>query len=211
MTIIAICGFQGSGKDTLADILIKKYSFTKLSFAGVLKDIVSILFGWDRKMLEGVTKEDREKREVIDEWWASQLGIPNLTPRWVLMHFGTELFRNHFHQNFWVIVLKRRLNSSDRIVITDCRFPNEIQMIREMDGIIVHIDRMKPQWFDRYRAGEDVEETNRLHDSEKMWIREKFDYVLQNDGTIEDLKKSTKNLLVSMNIRKQKSLLHIFW
>ena len=44
--IIGICGLQSSGKDTLGNILVEKYGFKKLSFAGVLKDIVSILFGW---------------------------------------------------------------------------------------------------------------------------------------------------------------------
>ena len=97
MTIIAICGFQGAGKDTLANILIEKYGFVKLSFAGSVKDVASCIFGWDREMLEGTTQESRKQREVIDEWWAKRLNIPHLTPRWVLQNFGTDLFRNHFH------------------------------------------------------------------------------------------------------------------
>jgi hypothetical protein len=101
--IIAICGLQGSGKDTIGSYLINKYDFTKLSFAGILKDIVAILFGWDREMLEGATKESRDWREGVDSWWSEKLQIPNLSPRYVLQYFGTDLFRNHFHPDIWVI------------------------------------------------------------------------------------------------------------
>jgi adenylate kinase family enzyme len=80
MSIIAICGFQGAGKDTLADILVNNYGFIRVSFAGAVKDVASAIFGWDREMLEGRTKESREKREVIDEWLANRLSIPHLTP-----------------------------------------------------------------------------------------------------------------------------------
>ena len=68
MSIIAICGFQGSGKDTLADILVNNYGYTRVSFAGAVKDVAAVIFSWDREMLEGRTKESREKREEIDEW-----------------------------------------------------------------------------------------------------------------------------------------------
>ena len=99
MKIVAICGFQGSGKDTLASILIEKYGYKKLSFAGAVKDVASVVFSWDRKMLEGDTKESREWREKVDEWWSKKLGLPNLTPRYILQQFGTDLFRNHFHKD----------------------------------------------------------------------------------------------------------------
>jgi hypothetical protein len=55
MSIIAICGFQGAGKDTLADILVNNYGFIRVSFAGAVKDVASAIFGWDREMLEGRT------------------------------------------------------------------------------------------------------------------------------------------------------------
>ena len=102
MKIIAICGFQGSGKDTLANILTKNYGYKKLSFGGTVKDVASIIFNWDRKMLEGDTKESREWREKVDVWWSNKLGINNLTPRYILQYVGTDLFRNHFHKDIWI-------------------------------------------------------------------------------------------------------------
>ena len=85
--IIGICGFQSSGKDTIADFLIKEHNFIRLSFASALKEIVSIMFSWPRDKLEGLTKEDREWREQIDPWWSKSLKMPHLTPRYVLQHF----------------------------------------------------------------------------------------------------------------------------
>ena len=86
--IIGISGFQSSGKDTIADYLVKEHGFVKLSFASALKDIVAIIFGWSREKLEGLKVEDRQWREDIDSKWAKLLNIPCLTPRYVLQYLG---------------------------------------------------------------------------------------------------------------------------
>ena len=89
MSIVAICGFIGSGKNTAADYLVSDCKFVRASFASSLKDAVSSVFGWDRELLEGITEESRLWRENVDIWWSERLNIPNLTPRWVLQHWGT--------------------------------------------------------------------------------------------------------------------------
>ena len=70
--IIGIAGFQGSGKDTIADYLQNIYGFKRDSFASTLKDAVSSVFGWDRELLEGRTKESRAWREQVDAWWSER-------------------------------------------------------------------------------------------------------------------------------------------
>lgn len=185
--IIAICGLQGSGKDTVGSYLINKYGFTKLSFAGVLKDIVAILFGWDREMLEGSTKESREWREQIDPWWSKKLGIAKLTPRYVLQYFGTDLFRNHFHPDIWVISVERQLSKYTNCVITDCRFPNEIEMLQSYGAKTIKITRgILPEWYQLYESGE-IDKPNGIHPSEYLWIKTKFDYQIENNSTINNL------------------------
>jgi hypothetical protein len=185
--IITICGLQGSGKDTIGSYLINKYGFTKLSFAGVLKDIVAILFGWDREMLEGSTKESREWREQIDPWWSKKLGIAKLTPRYVLQYFGTELFRNHFHPDIWVISVERQLSKYTNCVITDCRFPNEIEMLQSYGAKTIKITRgILPEWYQLYESGE-IDKPDGIHPSEYLWIKTKFDYQIENNSTINDL------------------------
>ena len=94
-TIISVSGFIGSGKDTIADYLVTEFGFKRLSFAGTLKDAVAAIFGWDRDLIDGTTKESRIWRDQVDQWWSDRLGIPNLTPRYILQHIGTDVFRNH--------------------------------------------------------------------------------------------------------------------
>lgn len=191
MTIIGICGFQSAGKDTLAEYLINTYGFVKISYAGALKDVVSIIFGWDRQQLEGITSEDRLWREQVDQWWATELNMPQLTPRYVLQYFGTDLFRKHWHGDIWVKVIENKLNKMYKyknIVITDCRFKNEIDLLKKYNGILINIYRGElPSWFEKYKNGEETEETKKMHISETDWIRCQMDYTFNNDGTKEQL------------------------
>lgn len=188
--IIGICGFQSAGKDTIAHLLINKYGFKKLSFAGALKDIVSIMFGWPRDKLEGLTKEDREWRETIDTWWAQKLQMPQLTPRYVLQYIATDLFRNHFHHEIWITIVEKQLNQFnqfDNIVITDCRFENEINLLINYGAKIIHVYKEIPGWVDKYKMGEEVKEIEKMHRSEYEWIRCHNDYYISNNGTIDEL------------------------
>jgi hypothetical protein len=191
--IIGICGFQSSGKDTIADYLIKEHGFIKMSFASRLKDIISIMFGWSRDKLEGLTKEDREWREQIDPWWSKTLQMPQLTPRFVMQYFATDLFRNKFHPDIWVKIVENELNklieqnTERKIVISDCRFENEINMILRLGGKIIQVHREPPYWFYDYRNGEEPPNIKLIHRSEIEWIRCYKDYDINNDGTIEEL------------------------
>jgi len=139
--IIGISGFQSSGKDTIADYLVKEHGFVKLSFASALKDIVAIIFGWSRERLEGLKVEDRQWREEIDPKWAKTLNIPCLTPRYVLQYLGTEVFRNHFHKDIWTKIVENQLSFYENVVVSDCRFANEIEMIKQNGGKIIQVHR----------------------------------------------------------------------
>jgi len=201
--IIGICGFQSAGKDTIAEYLINNHGYQKLSFASALKDIVSVLFGWPRDKLEGLTKEDREWREQVDPWWSRSLKMPQLTPRYVLQYFGTYLFRNHWHPDIWVKAVENKIieisskhiTSEAKIVVTDCRFENEINMLLRYGGKIIHVHRNKPSWFDKYKMGQDVEEVKYMHTSEIKWIRCYVDHEIENNGTKEELFKRVEAII----------------
>ena len=189
--IIGICGFKSSGKDTIAELLINKYEFKKLSFAGALKDIISIIFGWSREKLEGLTKEDREWREQIDPWWSKRLNLPMLSPRWILQQIGTNVFRDNFHQDIWIAALERKIKNFTGVVITDLRFDNEINTIRDLGGLIIHLkNNNMPEW---YKNGESPPDN--LHPSNWKWIYSKPDYIIENIGTIKDLEMKIINFL----------------
>ena len=207
--IIGVCGFIGSGKDTIADYLVNLHHFRRESFANTLKDAVAQVFGWDRTMLEGRTKQAREWSEQVDPWWAERLGIPHLTPRFILQQWGTEVCRKNFHDDIWIASLENKLrNSKDDVVISDCRFPNEIAAIKKAGGIVVRVVRgAEPEWYQlavsRNRgpngnsswalSGRRLEQLG-IHASETSWVGTKFDAVLDNNGTLEDLYQQVKQL-----------------
>jgi hypothetical protein len=206
--IIGICGFIGSGKDTVADYLVNFHEFRRESFANTLKDAVAAVFGWDRTMLEGRTKEAREWREQVDPWWAERLAMPTLTPRWVLQYWGTEVCRRSFHDDIWIASLENKLRTSkDNVVISDCRFPNEIQSIRDAGGRIVWVQRGDlPDWYDtaieanlghNYAAQE--LKMRKIHASETAWVGTEFDTIIDNNRSIDDLYQQAK-LIVSNEI-----------
>jgi hypothetical protein len=194
--IIGICGFIGSGKDTAADYLVNFHEFRRDSFAATLKDAVAAVFGWDRELLEGRTKQAREWREQVDTWWSQRLDMPNLTPRWVLQYWGTEVCRKSFHDDIWIASLEHRLQSTkDSIVISDCRFPNEIKAIRNAGGLVIWVQRGSlPEWYDLAvransndaRARADLVSKG-IHASETAWVGTAFDQVVDNNNTIEHL------------------------
>jgi hypothetical protein len=207
--IIGICGFIGSGKDTVADYLQNFHEFRRESFASTLKDAVSSVFGWDRTLLEGRTKEAREWREQIDAWWAERLDMPTLTPRWVLQYWGTEVCRKGFHDDIWIASLENKLRSSkDSVVISDCRFPNEIDSIRNAGGKIVWVKRGElPDWYDtaiqanrgHNWAIQDLK-MQKIHASETAWVGTEFDHVIDNNGSIDQLYRQAELLVIGDKI-----------
>lgn len=208
--IIGVCGFIGSGKDTVADYLTNFHEFRRESFANSLKDAVAAVFGWDRTMLEGRTKQAREWREQVDPWWSKRLNMPELTPRLMLQLWGTEVCRKSFHDDIWIASLEHKLlTSQDNVVISDCRFPNEIKSIREAGGIIVWVKRGElPSWYDaaysmnkgdvgnmNWAISKDKIARLRIHASETAWVGTDFDAELDNNGTIDDLFEQVKGLV----------------
>jgi hypothetical protein len=207
--IIGICGFIGSGKDTIADYLVNLHHFRRESFANSLKDAVSQVFGWDRTLLEGRTKHAREWREVRDDWWSTRLGM-EITPRWVLQQWGTEVCRRNFHDDIWIAALENKLrNSQDDIVISDCRFPNEIAAIRATGGRVIRVVRgPEPDWYQdavnanagrgnmSWLISKDRIARLGIHASETSWVGTKFDAVLDNNGTLDHLYQQVKQLVI---------------
>lgn len=193
--IIGICGLIGSGKGTVADILVDYHNFQKISFADKLKDGVAQVFGWDRALLEGDTDRSRLWREKVDEYWTKETGR-EITPRLVLQEFGTDCMRMGFYDGIWVSLVKKHMLDNPHInyVIPDVRFPNEMSMIRELEGEVWQVRRGEnPEWFGSAiidnTTGSNLMENYDVHASEWKWIdtNDKFDNMLYNDSTLEDL------------------------
>jgi hypothetical protein len=202
--LIALVGFIGSGKDSVAEYLVNKHLFKKESFADSVKNAVAHIFHWDRDLLEGKTNESRIWREQVDLWWAKRLNIPHLTPRWVLQNFATELCRDKFHKDIWIASLEKKLqNNILDIVISDFRFINELESIKNQNGVVIRIKRgQDPDWFNDavlanlgdVSAKEKMIERG-IHTSEWEWVGTKIDYTVENNSSLVDLYKKIDEIV----------------
>lgn len=202
--VIGIVGFKGSGKDSLARQFIE-IGYKKYAFADSLKDVLSSTFGWERSLLEGDTLESRKWREEPDIWWEEKLNwsdqlsfksvFPRFTPRVAMQLVGTDVFRKYFNDNLWILSLENKIRNKTNIVISDCRFPNEIKMIRDNGGIIIRVIRgEEPDW---YKVGLDAANGNnsakeyllskQIHMSEWAWLNQDFDIEIYNNSTPEKM------------------------
>jgi hypothetical protein len=203
--IVGLLGFIGSGKGTAGDIL-KDMGFTPVSFAKGVKDVAAEMFGWPRHLLEGDTQHSREWREKPDTFWSKEFG-KDFTPRYALQLMGTEVGRDVFHKDFWVIKLKKYIadNPNQNFVITDVRFANEIDFVHNQNGTLIEIERgTRPHWYSiaaSANRGDTKAENHMLfhsgvHESEWRWIGGQIDHTIQNSGTVEDLKTNLEKCLI---------------
>jgi len=205
--IVGLVGFIGAGKGTVADLLVERHGFFKESYANSLKDACSIIFGWDRQMLEGNTPESRAWREQKDEWWSNKLG-KEFSPRLALQLMGTEAGRDVFHPDLWVHTVMRRCEKApwNNYVIADVRFPNEINAIVESGGKVVRVRRGEdPEWYALAREcnlyGKQEIMRNaypEVHFSEWAWIASPYDIVMDNNCSLDELTVRVDKLVDSL-------------
>lgn len=208
--MIAFVGFKASGKNTAAEALYP-HNFVPFSFADALKDSLAAIFCWERHLLEGITVESRAWRECVDPWWAAKLDIPHFTPRWAMMHIGTDVMRRYFNYDLWVHNVERRITllaDETSVVLVDGRFPNELALARRYGGRVIRIKRgADPAWTElaelanlhwspivRDHAMAQLDALG-IHPSEFAWIGSPIDDTIVNDGTIADLHSVTASLI----------------
>lgn len=157
--IVAFTGPAGCGKSTAASAFPDT---TRFSFARPLKDILESV---------GVPR-DRLYDPVLKEQPCEILG--GKTPRQVLQMLGTNFFREQIRRDFWIRVAERKLTdliAQGPVLVDDCRFDNEAQLIRDLGGIVIEI----------VRPGV----TRGTHASERGIDPRLIDRTLHNDGTPE--------------------------
>ena len=213
--IIGISGKMGSGKDTVGEFTQEFHpEFQIKKYADKLKYMVCLLLNCTREQLED--REFKEK-ELGPEWkvykvsyeidefntknelfrtlevakhfmMTYSLAYKNvkiateiLTPRKILQLLGTECGRRIIHPDIWVNSTISEYTNEQNWIITDVRFPNEAAAIRERDGILIKIERP-------------TDDLNATHESETALDNYEFDYIIENTGTLEQLKKMVESL-----------------
>lgn len=202
MKIIGILGTKNSGKDTVGQYFSEQYGYTPISFADSLKDCLASIFGWEREMLEGRTPKSRAWRERVDPWWAEHLQMPDFTPRVAMTRFGTDLMRNHFSDEIWMLNTERKIEQAGGMVtLTDVRFPNEFDMIERLGGTSIRVERgTDTDWYNQARwmltlydndpTREQIDTFNKIHgvhESEWYLANRRTDYTIANNADIPSL------------------------
>jgi len=220
--IIAVNGKIGSGKDTVGKIIQyltqhhdkingltfeewdKKYSLDNgytwqiKKFAEKLKIIASFLTGIPVNKWED---QEFKKEYMGDEW--------GMTYREFLQYLGTDAMRNGLHSNVWVNSLfadykppKMSEYHPSNWIITDLRFPNELEAVKQRNGITIKIEKAckyckgtgyHKMSCDSILIPQHISETALDHITD-------WDYILKNNGTIKDLIEKIKIILKDKNI-----------
>ena len=200
--IIGINGKIGAGKDTVGTIIQgllytnKDQSSEIKKFAGKMKQIASILTGISVEKFE-----DQEFKECfLDVEWGTVQDIPlnsippfadmqfnvMMTVREFLQKLGTEAMRDGLHTNVWVNALFADYKKKSNWIITDMRFPNEMEAVVKRHGITIRVTRPVKK----------SKNTPKLHSSETALDKAKFDYEIINDGSMEKLVKKVRKILI---------------
>lgn len=176
--IIGLSGYARSGKDEVANVLVRDFGFTRYAFADQLRDCVYALDPYvyakektDEIGIWSLTFERLSK--VIDQYgWDGYKESPyGGEIRSLLQRMGTEVGRDIIGEDTWVKGLD---STTGNVVVTDMRFPNEYDRVKQNDGKVWRI--MRPG----------IEAVN-AHVSETAIDDKEFDLYLANDGTLDDL------------------------
>lgn len=125
--VVAFTGQAGSGKSTATRYLVEQHGYTLVKFAGPLKDMLRAV-GLSEREIEGDLKE---KPSYL---------LCGKTPRHAMQQLGTQFGRDIIGEDFWINLWRRRVeqvfSEAGRVVVDDCRFPNEASAIRRLGGDI---------------------------------------------------------------------------
>lgn len=176
--VIGLTGYARSGKNTAADILTELAGYEQLSLAAPLKSMALAIDPFvSAVVLKGRAIPVRLSTIVKATGWEKAKSVREV--RRFLQRLGTEGVRNHLGDDAWIRAMRAAaepiLDKGGRVVITDVRFPNEAEAIKEMGGEVFRVVR------DRAGIGT-------RHASESGVDAIDPDQVIDNNGTATDLR-----------------------
>lgn len=173
--IIGLSGYARSGKDEIANILMQKYRFKRVAFADPIKEFVF--------RVNPILNDGRRLQSVVDSFgW--EVTKSRSEARRMLQEVGV-VARDMFGPNFWVDIALHRFNHHhDDVVISDVRFKNEFNTIKQLGGKVYRVSR------------EHAVPVNN-HISETELDNAVFDAMIENNGTLQDLEATVDDLMSS--------------
>lgn len=187
--IVGLSGYARSGKDEAAKVLVEEYGFTRIAFADKLRDFLLAV-----DPIVGIDFFDHETYRLSDiikdfGWDGYKETVDADEIRGLLQRLGTEAGRNVLWDSIWIDAAFHGLDPAGNYVVTDCRFPNEAEAVRERGGSVVRIDRRG------------VGPANG-HASETSLDDYEFDYRIDNSGTLEEYHTAIKKFYVEGPFKK---------
>lgn len=185
--VYALSGWRTSGKDTCADFLVQEFGFTKLSFAAMLKDMVSRDYEINREWLDHPAHKEAPLAqypvipgdsfaETLHQKLSSELRSGFWTPRALCILEGSA--KRSVYSNYWVKSIASEIISdagNRSFVISDLRYKSEADTLRALlPGIVL-------ARINRY------DEIETKDPSERDLDDYRFDFVLNNKGTVDEL------------------------
>jgi hypothetical protein len=169
---IGISGYARSGKDTVASIF-QDWGYNRTAFADPIRKAVYAL---NPQIHDGLRVQD-----VVDQLGWERAKVEYKEIRTLLQHMGTEAGRELYGEQFWIDRTLDAIPDDTDVVITDVRFPNEADAIRELGGEVWRINRPG---------------TGPVNDhiSETAMDDYPFDVIIDNSGTVADLRESVRAL-----------------
>lgn len=129
--IVAFTGLAGSGKSTATKYLVERHGYTLVKFAGPLKDMMRAI-GLGEEQIEGDLKETPSRL------------LQGKTPRHAMQTLGTQWGRECIGEDFWIFLWEhsalQNTDKGNRVVVDDCRFPNEAEAIRKLGGVVIKLE-----------------------------------------------------------------------
>jgi hypothetical protein len=185
MYILGLSGYARSGKDEVAKVLTEEYGYIRVAFADKLRDMLyalnpTVLHDPAKRRLD-FDKPHMYVQDVIEKYgWDGYKESPyGAEIRRLLQRLGTEAGRQTLWDSIWIDAALTGLPEDANVVVTDCRFPNEAQAVKDRGGDVMRISRLGNGPANQHASELSLDDWD-------------FDFQLKNAGTLEDFQEEVR-------------------